>query len=165
MYPLFTEIVSSIRPEIPVKVLPGDNILTTFTFLECNPEPNSQLTRTDYVSRWTTPSGETFTFMVANPPGFERYRILQGPAGQGQTVRMEATLLFMEMISYQDAGNYTCEVRSSSSTQSPWFSASVELQLEGEDTCIHLDDPVKLVLYISFSELAGHCEQSDCTHQ
>ena len=103
--------------------------------------------------------------MVANPPGFDRYRILQVPTALGQTVWMEATVLFMEMISYQDAGNYTCEVRSSSPTQSPWFSASVELQLEGEDTCIHLDDPVQLVLYISFSELAGHCEQSDCTHQ
>ena len=92
---------------------------------------------TDYVSRWTIPSGETLTYMVHNPPGFERYRILQGPAGQGQNVRMEATLLFMEMISYQDAGNYTCEVRSSSSPQSPWFSASVELQLEGKHTCMN----------------------------
>ena len=92
---------------------------------------------TDYVSRWTIPSGETLTYMVRNPPDFERYRILQGPAGQGQNVRMEATLLFMEMISYQDAGNYTCEVRSSSPTQSPWFSASVELQLEGKHTCMN----------------------------
>ena len=162
---LFAETVSSIQPESPVKVLPSDNLLSVFTFLVCNPEPNSQLTMTDYVSRWTTPSGETFTFMVRNPPGFERYRILQGPAGLDQNLRREATLLFIEMLSYQDAGNYTCEVRSSVSTQSPWFSASVELQLEGEDTCIHLNDPVQLVLYISFSELAGHCEQSDCTHQ
>ena len=159
------ETITSIQPAFSVQVLPGESDLNTFIFLVCNPEPNSQLTMTDYVSRWTTPSGETFTFMVRIPPGFERYRILQGPAGQGQNVRMEATLHFIEMLSYQDAGNYTCEVRSSSSTQSPWFSASVELQLEGEDTCIHLDDPVKLVLYISFSELAGHCEQSDCTHQ
>ena len=165
MYLFFTEIVSSIHPEIPVKILPGDNILTTFTFLFCLPEPNSQLTMRDYVSNWTTPSGETFTYLVPNPPGFERYRIFQGPFGVDQNVQREATLLFIEMLSYQDAGNYTCEVRSSVSTQSPWFSASVELQLEGEDTCIHLNDPVQLVLYISFSELAGHCEQSDCTHQ
>ena len=138
----FAETVSSIQPESPVRVLPGDNLLSVFTFLVCNPEPNSQLTMTDYVSRWTTPSGETFTFMVLNPPGFERYRIFQGPRSVDQNVRREATLLFIEMLSYQDAGNYTCEVRSSASTQSPWFFASVELQLEGEDTCIHLDDPL-----------------------
>ena len=107
-----------------------------FTFFICNPEPNSQLTMTDYVSRWTIPSGQIFTYLEPNP-GFERYRILQGPAGQGQNVQREATLLFMEMISYQDAGNYTCEVRSSSPTQSPWFSASVELQLEGKHTCMN----------------------------
>ena len=80
--------------------------------------------------------------MEPNPPGFERYRVLQGQ-GQtsvGQGVNREAMLLFMERLSYQDAGNYTCEVRSSSgSEQSPWFSASVELQLEGRIHLIHLD--------------------------
>ena len=93
--------------------------------------------------------------------GFEQFSVLQGTDQEGR----QLTLLRVAKLSYQDAGNYTCEARSSASTQSPWFSASVELQLEGEDTCIHLNDPVQLVLYISFSELAGHCEQSDCTHQ
>ena len=130
--------ITSIRPEFPViKVLPEEPRLNPFTFLMCNPEPNSQLTMVDYVSRWTIPSGETFTYMVRNPPGFERYRIVQGPAAISQNVRREATLLFMEMLSYQDAGNYTCEARSSASTQSPWFSASVELQLEGKDVCMN----------------------------
>jgi len=48
------------------------------------------------------------------------------------------TLLFMGSITYQDAGNYTCEVRSSSAPpQSEWLLAMVELQLEGKDS--HLD--------------------------
>ena len=39
---------------------------------------------------------------------------------------------------YQDAGNYTCEVRSSSAPpQSEWLLAMVELRLEGKDS--HLD--------------------------
>ena len=135
--------VTSIQPETPVRILPEDTRLNTFTFLMCNPEPNSQLTMMNYVSRWTIPSGETFTYMVPNPPGFERYQIVQG---QGQTnvrqgAQRESTLLFMEMLSYRDAGNYTCEVRSSASTQSPWFSASIELQLEGKHTSMHMNDP------------------------
>ena len=94
----------------------------------------------DYVSRWTIPSGETFTSTVPIPRGFERYRIVQGLADTRQGVRRESTLLFMEMLTYQDAGNYTCEVRSSASEQSPWFLASIELQLEGKHT--YMSDPV-----------------------
>ena len=130
---LFAENVSSIQPEIPVRILPDDSFLHILTFLVCNPEPNSQLTRVDYVSRWTIPSGETFTFNVSNPPAFEQYAIYQGQYNVGQ-VRRESTVLLVLNLSYQDAGNYTCEVRSSASTQSPWFSASFELQLEGRDT-------------------------------
>ena len=127
----FAENVSSLQPETPVRVLPDDSFLRSFTFLVCNPEPNSQLTRVDYVSRWTIPSGEMFTFMVPNPPGFEQYAIFHGQYKAGQV----STLLLVLNLSYKDAGNYTCEVRSSSApAQSPWLSASVELQLEGRDT-------------------------------
>lgn len=47
----FVENVSSIQPEVPVRILPGDTHLNIFTFLTCNPEPNSQLTVSDYISR------------------------------------------------------------------------------------------------------------------
>ena len=95
---------------------------------------------TDYDSRWTIPSGEIFTYRVPNPPGFERYQVVQGPTDTRQGVQRESTLLFIERLTYQDAGNYTCEVRSSSaSAQSPWLSASFELQLEGKDTCMHMN--------------------------
>ena len=135
----FVENVSSIQPEVPVRILPEDTRLNTFIFLVCNPEPNSQLTVSNYISRWTIPSGETFTFWVSNPPGFERYRVVQGPSDG-----VQQTILLLENLSYQDAGNYTCEVRSSSaSAQSPWFSASVELQLEGRTHIIHLDGPAQ----------------------
>ena len=158
----FAETVTSIQPEIAVRVLPPDNGLNTFTFLVCNLEPNSQLTQSDYVSRWTVPSGGTFTYLVPNPPGFERFRTFQGPARQG--VQRESTLLFVERLSYKDAGNYTCEVRSSASAQSPWFSASVELQLKGKDT-FGWSTAIACSDYIFCSGCAGQCEQCDCTHQ
>ena len=101
----FVENVSSIQPEVPVRILPEDTRLNTFIFLVCNPEPNSQLTVSNYISRWTIPSGETFTFWVSNPPGFERYRVVQGPSDG-----VQQTILLLENPSYQDAGNYTCEV-------------------------------------------------------
>ena len=137
----FVENVSSIQPGVPVRILPEEPRPNHFTFLVCNSEPNSQLTMSDYISRWTIPSGETITYMVPNLPGFERYRIVQGQGG-GQ-VQRESTILLVENLSYQDAGNYTCEARSSASTQSPWFSASVELQLEGRKHPIHLHGPVQ----------------------
>ena len=131
LYPLFTEIVSSIRPEIPVRVLPGDTRLNTFTFLTCLPEP-STLNQSDYVSRWTIPSGVTFTSMT-NLPGFERFRVSQGGVTTPQGNR-QSTLLIVLNLTYQDAGNYTCEVRRPSApAQSPWLSTSVELQLEGKN--------------------------------
>ena len=87
------------------------------------------------------PSGETFTYGVPNPAGFERYRIVQGLAHGSQDVQRQSTLLFMENLSHQDAGNYTCEVRSSFPAQSLWFSTSVELHLEGKDARVYLDCP------------------------
>ena len=69
---------------------------------------------------------------MTNLPGFERFRVSQGAVNTPQGDR-QSTLLLVLNLSYQDAGNYTCEVRSSVSTQSPWLSASVELQLEGKN--------------------------------
>ena len=129
----WAENISSIQPENPVRVLPGDTRLNTFTFLTCLPEP-STLTQSDYVSRWTIPSGVTITSMT-NLPGFERFRVSQGAVNTPQGDR-QSTLLIVLNLTYQDAGTYTCEVRSSSApAQSPWLSAAVELQLEGKDTC------------------------------
>ena len=142
MCSFFAETITSLQPEIAVRVVPGPppNNLLTFTFLTCISEP-STLTTSDFVSRWTIPSGQTFTFNQRNPPSFERFRVSQGdvPAGEG---RRQATLLFIQNLMYQDAGNYTCEARDSSApAQSPWFLATVELQLEGKDS--HLDGKIQ----------------------
>ena len=70
---------------------------------------------------------------MTNLPGFERFRVSQGAVNIPQGNR-QSTLLIVLNLTYQDAGNYTCEVRSSSATtQSPWFSTFVELQLEGKN--------------------------------
>lgn len=80
--------------------------------------------------------------MVPIPRGFERYRTVQGITDGVQGGRKESAVLFVERLTYQDAGNYTCEVRNSSAPeQSPWLSASTELQLEGKDKHIHMNVP------------------------
>ena len=125
------ETVSSIRPEIPVRVLPGDAGLDRLTILTCFLEPSS-LANLDYVSRWIIPGGQIYTFMG----DFDRFGVSQGQVQTSQGAG-PATRLRVNNQSYRDAGNYTCEVRSSSaSAQSPWLSASVELQFEGKDTRI-----------------------------
>jgi len=125
---IFAETITSFQPETAVRVVPGPplNDLLTFIFLNCIPEP-STLTTSDFVSRWTIPSGQTFTNNQLPPPGFERFRVSQGIVATEAGVR-NTTLLFLGNITYQDAGNYTCEVRSSSAPpQSEWLLAMVEL--------------------------------------
>ena len=132
----FAETITSLQPETAVRVVPGDMDLITFIFLNCIPEP-STLTTSEFVSRWTIPSGLAFTNNQPSSPGFERFRVTQGGVATQAGVRI-ATLLFIRNITYQDAGNYTCEVRSSSApAQSPWLLATVELQLEGKDSYLH----------------------------
>ena len=135
---LFPETITSLQPETAVRVVPGPplNNLLTFIFLNCIPEPTT-LTTSNFVSRWTLPSGQIFTFNQPLPPGFERFRVSQGRLATEEGVR-STTLLVLRNIMYQDAGNYTCEVRSSSAPpQSEWLLAMVELRLEGKDS--HLD--------------------------
>ena len=142
---IFPETITSLQPETAVRVVPGPplNNLLTFIFLNCIPEPTT-LTTSDFVSRWTLPSGQTFTNNQPLPPGFERFRVSQGRVATEAGVR-NTTLLFWGNITYQDSGNYTCEVRSSSAPpQSPWLLATVELQLEGKDS--HLDDKILSLL-------------------
>ena len=170
MCPFFAETITSLQPEIAVIAVPGPllNNLFTFIFLTCIPEPTT-LTTSDFVSRWTIPSGQTFTFNELNLPNFERFRVSQGnvPAGEGPR---QATLLLIQSLTYQDAGNYTCEVRNSSAPpQSEWLLATVELQLEGKDShldgkipSMHLNDSTVTFLY---SELAGQWEQCDSIQQ
>jgi len=138
MCSLFAETITSLQPLTAVTVVPGPllNNLFTFIFLTCIPEPTT-LTTSDFVSHWTIPSGQTFTFSQVNPPSFERFRVTQGNVPTGEGPR-QATLLLIQSLTYQDAGNYTCEARDSSApAQSPWFLATAELQLEGKDS--HLD--------------------------
>jgi len=107
---IYAETITSLQPETAVTVVPGDIDLITFIFLNCISDP-STLTTSDLVSRWTIPSGQTFTVNQPSPPGFERFRVTQGGVATQAGVRI-ATLLFIRNITYQDAGNYTCEVRS-----------------------------------------------------
>ena len=141
MCSFFAETITSLQPETALTVVPGLplNNLVAFIFLSCIPEP-STLTIFDFVSRWTIPSGQIFSFNEINPPSFERFRVSQGGVPTVEGPR-QATLLFIQNLMYQDAGNYTCEARDSSAPASPWFLATVELQLEGKDS--HLDGEIQ----------------------
>ena len=125
---LSAETVTSLQAAPAVRIAPGNLDLISFIFLTCTPEPRS-LTASQFESRWMIPSGQNFTFGEPDMPGFERFRVSQGgvPSSGGGT--QIATLLFIQRVTYQDAGNYTCEVRAPA--QSLWLSATPELQLEG----------------------------------
>ena len=147
------QIIEEIRPLNPVvtwslDTLSGFNLTTLLTlYPTCFLEP-STLNASDYVSRWITPNGQTITFtnnsyvtvtFVNNSIMFttsaEPFKVFQGQVNTDQGDRRSTLLFFGRSLTYQDAGTYTCEVRSSSApAQSPWLSASVEVELEGKNT-------------------------------
>ena len=146
--------IEEIRPLNPVVTWSLDtlsdlNLTTLFTlYPTCFLEP-STLNASDYVSRWITPNGQIITLTNSSfvnvsfvnnsimlTVNFEQFRVFQGRVNTDQGERQSTLYFFGRNLTYQDAGTYTCEVRSSSApAQSPWLSASVEVELEGKDTC------------------------------
>ena len=147
----FTEqVIEEIQPLNPVvtwslDTLSGVNLTTLLAlYPTCFLEP-STLNASDYVSRWTTPNGQTITFMNSSfltvtfvnnsimlTVNSEPFIVFQVRVNTDQGERQSTLLFIGSNLTYQDAGTYTCEVRSSSApAQSPWLSATVELQLEG----------------------------------
>ena len=147
------QVIEEIRPLNPVvtwslDTLSGVNLTTLLTlYPTCFLEP-STLNASDYVSRWTTPNGQIITFINSSfvnvsfvnnstmlTVNSEQFIVFQGRVNTDQGERQSTLLFFRRNLTYQDAGTYTCEVRSSSApAQSPWISASVEVELEGKDT-------------------------------
>ena len=115
-----------------VITLPENNLMPS-ELLTCALTPMS-LTPQNYTSRWTTP-GSMVTSSTNPPSGSSRYVIINGYGPIQNGTQLPQTLLGIASLSYQDAGEYTCEAQTNDGTL--WASATVQLEmnskLEGDD--------------------------------
>ena len=104
-----------------VVTLPG-LFLATFTSLFCEVTPEN----VTIAIRWNLPNGNIVTEGITG-----RFFVDDEPGGLGRL----NVVLFIDQLSYQDAGVYTCEVMDLDPTipDAPWIPATVELQLNGKN--------------------------------
>ena len=93
--------------------------------LTCGLELETLTPSVNYTTRWIVPGGETIDQSTSSG----RFVVFDSPVPiNGRT--LPGTFLAVFHLSYQDAGTYTCEGRSTAPGASPlWASASFELQL------------------------------------
>ena len=107
----------------PVVIPSQTNILTPGIPLICGLNPDTLEPNVDYTTRWLVPGEE----IINSSQGrfvFSESRVSLN------TESFPGTILVVTSLSYQDAGTYTCEGRSTAPGASPlWASASFELQL------------------------------------
>ena len=123
----FTE--ETIFPSKPSVTLPGGSSLMPSAILTCGLTPTS-LTVQDYRTRWITPTGET----VVSTDG--RYILNNGPVPVNG-IQFPGTVLAIQNLSYQDAGQYTCEGQATNATDpnALWINAATNLQLNSKLMC------------------------------
>ena len=93
----------------------------------CGLEPDTLQANVDYTTRWILPGGE----IVNSTRG--RFTFIEGLVTVDSSRIVPGTTLILSQMSYQDAGMYTCEGRSTAPGASTnWASASFELQLNCE---------------------------------
>ena len=94
--------------------------------LVCSLEPDTLTPGVNYTTRWILPGGE----IINSTKG--RFVFTEGPVSvSGRNV--PGTVLVVTELSYQDAGMYTCEGRSTDpGASAQWATASFELQLNCE---------------------------------
>ena len=111
----------------PSVTLPNTSLMPT-TVLTCGLTPTS-LTRQDYRARWITPVGET----VVSSDG--RFILNNGLVPVNGT-QFPGTVFAIPNLSYQDAGQYTCEVQPTNTTDpNAWVPATIDLQLNSKLIC------------------------------
>ena len=99
-----------------VPLIPGLPLL-------CSLEPDTLTPGVNYTTRWILPGGE-----IVNSA---RGRFIFSESLLSRTV--PGTVLVVTQMSYQDAGMYTCEGRSTApGASAQWAAASFELQLSCE---------------------------------
>ena len=109
----------------PVVIPSQINILIPGIPLICVLNPYTLEPNVNYTTRWIVPDGTTIT----SDQG--RFILSENRLSVSvSTGPLPSTILVVTSLSYQDAGNYTCEGRSTAPGASPlWASASFELQL------------------------------------
>ena len=91
--------------------------------LVCGLNPDTLEPNVDYTTRWILPDGQ----IVTSNQG--RFVFMEGRVSVNNEP-LPGTILVVTGLSYQNAGTYTCEGRSTAPGASPlWASASFELQL------------------------------------
>ena len=91
--------------------------------LICGLNPDTLEPNVNYTTRWVLPGGEIITSSQGRFIFSESRVVLNNEPLPG-------TFLVVTEVSFQDAGTYTCEGRSTAPGASPlWASASFELQL------------------------------------
>ena len=96
--------------------------------LTCALSPMS-LTPQNYTSRWTTPG--SMVISSTNPPsGGSRYVINNGNGPIQNGTHFPITLFGITRLSYQDAGEYTCEAQTIDGIL--WASATVQLRMNSK---------------------------------
>ena len=110
----------------PVVIPSRTNILIPGIPLICGLNPDTLEPNVNYTTRWILPNGTTITSSQ------ERFVFSESRVSLS-TGSLPGTILVVTLLSYKDAGNYTCEARSTAPEASPlWASASFELQLNCE---------------------------------
>ena len=104
-----------------LELLPGLPLL-------CGLEPETLTPSVNYTTRWILPGGEIINSTYTRG----HFIFAEGPVSvSGRNV--PGTVLVVLQISYQDAGMYTCEGRSTDpGASAQWAAASFELQLNCE---------------------------------
>ena len=133
----------TLAPDRPVVVEPPPSIPpNTITFLACIVGPPG-ISLDEYDTQWIRPEGQ----IIPEDPDVGKFRADKGGKAEGNNVTIPITQLLIQMLSYQDAGVYRCEVRNASLPGSPWIPASVELQLRGKDR-LDIMRPMTDICYI-----------------
>ena len=107
-------------PSMLLELMPGLPLV-------CGLEPETLTPDLNYTTRWILPGGE-----IINSTREGRFVLTENLVSiNGRSV--PGTVLVLLQISYQDAGMYTCEGRSTApGTSAQWAAASFELQLNCE---------------------------------
>ena len=109
---------------------PGPVVIPSRTYtlmpgipLTCGLKPDTLEPNVNYTTRWILPGGEIIN-------SSQRRFVFSESRVSHVTGPLPGTVLVVTGLSYQDAGSYTCEGRSTTPGASPlWASASFELQL------------------------------------
>ena len=108
----------TLEPQMEVEERPGTAGLGPFATIVCIVTP----VNATVAVRWTLPNGT-----MLNEGSSGRFFVDQG----AETGELTVILVITTQLSYQDAGDYTCEVMEPGAE---WIPATVELQLTGEYT-------------------------------